>query len=118
MKFPSRYLNEYLRKTTPTHAHIKKWAHAATVAFAALIVPSLCAIYFRSAGIREEEPYWISASMIVWKIQGAVAAAAIILWIFEKPRRTKYEPVEPIDAEDDLAEAPIKPPKPTRSARG
>lgn len=101
MKQPSSYLNDYLRRTTPAQAKIKKWAHAATLAFAALVVPSICAIFFRAAGIRENEEYWVWVSFAIWKAHGAVAVVALILWIFEKPRLTKYEPVPSDEDEDD-----------------
>lgn len=102
MKSPSRQLNEYLVKNTPTQAVIKKKAHAATIAACALIVPSLCAIYYRQAGIKEDEPYWVWASIMMWKIHAGVIAITIALWIFEKPRLTNYVPVEPIDDDDAL----------------
>jgi hypothetical protein len=117
MKHPSRYLNDYLRKTTPKQAVIKKWAHAATLAFAALIVPSLCAIYFRAAGLKENEAHWVWASVTMWKIHGAVAIVAVLLWIFEKPRLTKYEPVPSYDIEENDEEAPNQPSQPTPTSR-
>ena len=98
---PSRYLNNYLRRTTPEQAIIKRKAHAATIAACALIVPSLCAIYFRHVGIKENEPYWVWASTTMWKIHAAVVAVAIFFWLTEKPRLTKYLPVESLDDDDD-----------------
>ena len=98
---PSNYLNDLLRRTTPEQAVIKKKAHAATLAAAALIVPSLCAIYFRSAGVRENEPEWVWAALTIWKIHAAVVVAAGLLWVFEKPKLTKYLPVEPIDEDEE-----------------
>ena len=80
---------------------IKRKAHAATLASCALIVPSLCAIYYRHAGIKESEPYWVWAAVTMWKIHAGVVALTIVLWIFEKPRLTKYVPVEPLDDDDD-----------------
>lgn len=101
MKSLQRRFNAYLRQTTPAQAHIKLWAHAATLMTAGLIVPSLCGIYFRDAGLRENEPYWVWASITVWKIHAGVVAVALVLWLFERPRVVKYLPVEPIDDEED-----------------
>ena len=101
MKSPERYLNEYMRRTTPAQGHIKKWAHAATIASSALIVPSLCAIYYRQAGMKENEPYWVWASITMWKIHAGVVAVTIMLWLFEKPKVTRYLPVESLDDDED-----------------
>ncbi len=117
MKHPSRYLNDYLRRSTPKQAVIKKWAHAATLAFAALIVPSLCAIYFRAAGLKENEADLVWASVTMWKIHGAVAVVALLLWVFEKPRLTKYEPVPSDGTEEDGEEAPSQSSQPTSLTR-
>lgn len=81
---------DLMRRTTPAHGVIKRKAHAATVAAAALIVPSLCAIYFWRAGMKEDEAYWVWASTMVWRIHAVVAAIALLLWVFEKPKLTTY----------------------------
>ncbi len=81
---------DYLRRTTPAGAVIKWKAHAATVATAALIVPSLCAVYFWHAGTKEDEPYWIWASIMVWRIHAVVSLIALLFWLFEKPRSMSY----------------------------
>lgn len=75
----------------PPHAVIRKKAHAMTLGFIALIVPSICAIYFKRAGIREDEPYWIWMAHSIWTAHIAFAAISLILWIVEKPKLTKYE---------------------------
>ncbi len=101
MQPQSRQLHEYLPKTTPTQAVIKKKAHAATIAACALIVPSLCAIYYWQVGIKEDEPYLAWASTTMWKLHAGVIAITIALWIFEKPHLTTFMPAEPLDDDDD-----------------
>ncbi|MES2694332.1 MAG: hypothetical protein V4773_12725 [Verrucomicrobiota bacterium] len=102
MKF-SNPLHQYLRRTTPKTAVIRKKAHAATLAAAALIVPSACGIYFRHAGLRENEPDWVWAASVVWIVHAAVALIALLFWLTEKPRPAIYLPVD--DPDDDSGQA-------------
>lgn len=97
---------------TPEQAVIKKKAHAATVAAIALVVPSLCAIYFRSAGLKENEPEWVWAALTTWKIHAAVIAVALLFWIFEKPKLTKFLPVDPLDIDGESSKESSQPPEP------
>jgi len=101
---PSRHLWNLLRRTTPPGAVIKKKAHAATLAFAALLVPSVCAVYFYRAGLKEGEQAWVWAAMTMWKVHVVVATIAILLWIIERPSPTKYIAVpDPDEDEEDSA---------------
>lgn len=81
---------DLLRRTTPARGVIKWRAHAATLAAAALMVPSLCAIYFWQAGLKENEEYWVWAARMVWTVHAGVVGLALIFWVFEKPRATEY----------------------------
>jgi len=108
-------LERFLRRKfqpepTPQAAVIRWKAHAATLACAALIIPSLCAIYFRQAGLKEEEPYWVWAASTVWKIHIGVALLAVFFWLTEKPRLTKYQP-DHLD-DDDSVQEPNQPTQP------
>lgn len=87
-------LIKYLRRTTPKQGTIKWKAHAATVATCALIVPSLCAVYFWHAGIKEAEPYWVWASITLWRAHAVIAAITLLLWFFEKTKPTNYLPAK------------------------
>lgn len=87
-------LRDYLGRTTPEHGTIKWKAHAATVAACALVVPSLCAIYFWRAGSAEQESYWVWASLMMWRTHAAIVVVALLLWIFEKPKPTPFLPVK------------------------
>jgi len=97
MKSPQRLLNEYLAKTTPKAAVIKKYAHAVTLAACGLIVPSIWALFLRQQGIREAEPEWVWGAETLWKIHLGIAVLACVLWIIERPKKVSYLPVEPSD---------------------
>lgn len=85
---------DYQRRTTPPGGEIKRKAHTATLAACALIIPSGCAVYYRSAGLKENEPYWVQAAETLWAVHAAVTVLALLLWIFETPRKTRYLPSE------------------------
>ncbi|HEY1108580.1 MAG TPA: hypothetical protein VGE76_08115 [Opitutaceae bacterium] len=95
LKRPKFALDEWLRRVlrqppTPQAGNIRWKAHAATLATAALLVPSACAVYFHRVAERENEPYWAVTAERLWKIHAAIAIIAVILWIFEKPRKVGY----------------------------
>ena len=97
MKSPQRLLQEYLVRTTPKGAVIKKYAHAITLAAFSLTVLSVWAIFLRWQGIREDEPDWVWAAETLWKIHLGIVALACILWVIERPKKTDFLPVDPID---------------------
>lgn len=113
LRRPRLDLHEGLRRLlrqppTPRAASIRWRAHAATLAVAALIVPSACAIYFHSVAERENEPYWALAAERLWAIHAAVCIVVALFWIFEKPQRVGYarehrrgHPAPPSDAESE-----------------
>jgi hypothetical protein len=99
MKFSRHLLNDYLAKTTPKEAVIKKYAHAVTLAACGLVIPSIWAIFLRHQGIKENEPELVWGSETLWKIHSGIIICACVLWIIERPQKTKYLPVDPVDDE-------------------
>lgn len=97
MKFPQRALHDYLVRTTPKEGVIKKYAHAVTLAACGLIIPSVCAIFIRRQGLQENEPEWVWGAETLWKAHLGIVLAAGLLWVFERPKRTAYLPVDAIE---------------------
>ena len=95
MTNPRRALHDYLARTTPKEGVIKKYAHAVTVAACGLIVPSIWAFFLRRQGLHEDEREWVWGAETLWKAHSGIIVLTCILWLFERPKRIEYLPVEP-----------------------
>lgn len=100
MKTPQQALHDYLVRTTPKEGVIKKYAHAVTLAACGLIIPSIWTFFIRRQGMQENEPEWVWATETLWKAHAGVIVLAGVLWIFERPKKTRYLPVEPRNVEE------------------
>lgn len=97
-RFP---LHRFVRKDAPREGTIKFWTHAAGSAVILLVIPSLCAFYLRYLGIEDGEPSWVLTAHGIWYAHAGFAALTAILWLIEKPRRTKF-----VITESDMVEWP------------
>ena len=94
-------LQSLVQKDAPREGVIKYWTHAAGMTVIALVVPSLCAFYLRYLGIEDGEPSWVRTAYGIWYAHAGFAALTAILWLIEKPRRTKF-----VTTESDMVEWP------------
>jgi hypothetical protein len=98
---PQFPLRRFVRKSAPREGVIKYWTHASGTSAIALIVPSACAFYLRYLGIEDGEPSWVRTAHGIWYAHAGFAALTLILWLVEKPRRTKF-----VASEADMVEWP------------
>ena len=94
-------LQSFVQKDAPREGVIKYWTHAAGMTVIALLVPSLCAFYLRYLGIEDGEPSWVRTAHGIWYAHAGFCALTVILWLIEKPRRTKF-----VTTESDMVEWP------------
>jgi hypothetical protein len=100
---PQFPLHRFVRKDALRDGTIKYWTHAAGSAVILLVIPSLCAFYLRYLGIEDGEPSWIRTAYGIWYAHAGLAGLTAILWLIEKPRRTKF-----VTTESDMVEWPEK----------
>ena len=94
-------IHRLARKDAPREATIKYWTHAAGALALLLLVPSGCAFYLRHLGIEEGEAGWVRTAHAIWIAHGTSVILCALLWVVEKPTRTKY-----VSTEADLVEWP------------
>jgi len=87
-------IHRLVRKDAPREGMIKYWTHAAGATVILLVVPSACAFYLRYLGIEDGEPSWVRTAYAIWYAHAGFAALTAILWLVEKPRRTKFATTE------------------------
>ena len=87
-------LDRLVQKGAPRDSVIKYWTHASGMTVIALVVPSCSAFYIRYLGIEDAEPSWVRTAYGIWYAHAALAVLTVVLWLVEKPRRTKFVTTE------------------------